>query len=126
MSSKNNFKKSPFYTTIYNQFKKYGEKWENYFKRIICFGPKYVGPNILVNEIHSSSVTLWNGLDSSSNNEDLSDFKSSIITGYQLGTASGFFEIIFRSSCRRTNVRCLFSVGDIYEGPEDSRVGIEW
>lgn len=68
---------------------------DNFVDRIWSFGPKYVGPNILLaNEGLSVVHNLWMRLtdpNSTRDNEnfDMGDFIDSIISGFQLATQSG-------------------------------------
>lgn len=64
--------------------------WVDAVDRIWSFGPKHIGPNILLNCIpsyHRSSV--WNALDSIKKCPPLRENDNSIVSGFQLATLSG-------------------------------------
>ena len=70
-------------------FDKAGEEWGNATNKIWSFGPKFIGPNMLLNNIdgyHRPSV--WSVLEGNDKNTTR-DYDYSIISGFQMATASG-------------------------------------
>ncbi|XP_064391164.1 elongation factor-like GTPase 1 isoform X2 [Halichondria panicea] len=65
-------------------------KWENAVDRIWSFGPKHIGPNILLNCVSSyQRSSVWSVLETQSTKCPLRDNDNSIVSGFQLATLSG-------------------------------------
>jgi ribosome assembly protein 1 len=60
-------------------------EWKTLLDRIVCFGPNAVGPNLLINNIPDTTMSLFNHPNENSGFE----YESSIITAFQLAVASG-------------------------------------
>ena len=66
-----------------------GSKWNKAADKIWSFGPKFIGPNLLLNEIEDyERHSVWSVLEGSQNFV-VRDYDHSIISGFQLATASG-------------------------------------
>ena len=71
-------------------FDKAGEEWNNATNKIWSFGPKCIGPNVLLNEIEDyNRPSVWCVLEDSHNRNTIRDYDYSIISGFQMATASG-------------------------------------
>jgi ribosome assembly protein 1 len=58
--------------------------------RISCFGPRYCGPNILINNSVLRIPSVWTSdPDTSATKSATADFSESLITGFQLATLAG-------------------------------------
>ena len=71
-------------------FDKAGEEWNNATNKIWSFGPKFIGPNVLMNEIEDyNRPSVWCVPEDSHNRNAVRDYDYSIISGFQMATASG-------------------------------------
>ena len=71
-------------------FDKAGEEWNNATNKIWNFGPKFIGPNILLNDIDGyNRSSVWSVLEGDHNKNATRDYDYSIISGFQMATASG-------------------------------------
>ncbi|GAB1607399.1 elongation factor-like GTPase 1 [Argonauta hians] len=69
-------------------FSQAGKEWQGVIDHIWSFGPRHVGPNILVNKIADyQRPSLWNIIDDSSGS--LRSYDDSIVSGFQMATLSG-------------------------------------
>jgi len=70
-------------------FDKAGSEWDKATDRIWSFGPKFIGPNVLLNEIGDyNRHSIWSVLEGV-RNFTVRDYDHSVISGFQLATASG-------------------------------------
>ena len=68
---------------------KAGNEWDKATDRIWSFGPKFIGPNLLLNGISDyNRHSVWSVLEGIQN-FTVRDFDHSIISGFQLAAASG-------------------------------------
>lgn len=75
---------------LQTHFDKAGEEWSNATNKIWSFGPKFIGPNILLNEIEDyNRPSVWNVLEGGHNRNATRDHDYSVISGFQMATASG-------------------------------------
>ena len=71
-------------------FDKEGEEWNNATNKIWSFGPKCIGPNLLLNEMEDyDRPSVWSVLEDSHSKAVMRDHDNSIISGFQMATASG-------------------------------------
>lgn len=72
-------------------FDKAGQEWSNATNKIWSFGPKFVGPNILLNDMEDyNRPSVWSVLESEYHNKSSTrDYDYSIISGFQMATSSG-------------------------------------
>ncbi|CAI9717329.1 elongation factor-like GTPase 1 isoform X1 [Octopus vulgaris] len=69
-------------------FSQAGKEWQGFTDHIWSFGPRHVGPNILVNKIPNyQRPSLWNITDDTTGM--LRSYDDSIISGFQMATLSG-------------------------------------
>ena len=69
-----------------------GKKWRGFVDNIWAFGPRRVGPNLLINKVEGyDRISFWNCLDSenSSNKDSVRDCDYIVIWGFQLATLTG-------------------------------------
>ena len=69
-----------------------GKKWRGFVDNIWAFGPRRVGPNLLINKVEGyDRISFWNCLDSenSSKKDSVRDCDYSVIWGFQLATLTG-------------------------------------
>ncbi len=68
-----------------------GPEWEGVVDRILSFGPRHTGPNILVNAVQNyHRPSLWDPLRAhNSTRQPLREYDNSIVSGFQLATLSG-------------------------------------
>ena len=69
-----------------------GKEWVGVVNKIMAFGPRHTGPNILVNGINDySRPSIWVELDLLPKDQihELRDYDNSIISGFQLASLSG-------------------------------------
>ncbi|XP_069767762.1 elongation factor-like GTPase 1 isoform X2 [Narcine bancroftii] len=68
-----------------------GRKWRNAVNQISSFGPRRIGPNILLNGLKNyDRPSMWQCLDKSTRDSGVHrDFDNSIVSGFQLATLSG-------------------------------------
>ena len=73
-------------------FQSSGWKWRGVAENIMAFGPRSIGPNILVNKIKGCDrPSVWDGLDTPTNDAGkvFREYDNSIFSGFQLATLSG-------------------------------------
>ena len=71
-------------------FNKAGKEWRDAADRIRSFGPKMVGPNILMDNVHHcSSNSIWTNLITSKKESFGHVYDNSIMQGFQLATLQG-------------------------------------
>jgi len=71
-------------------FDEAGKEWQNATNAIWSFGPKSIGPNILLNKIEDyNRPSVWSVLEDDHNNTTTRDYDYSIISGFQMASASG-------------------------------------
>lgn len=75
-------------------FSNAGKKWKNYnyVDKIWAFGPKRVGPNLLINKVDGyDRISFWNCLESDKSLRKyfVRDYDYSIVCGFQLATLTG-------------------------------------
>ena len=69
-----------------------GKKWKGFVDNIWAFGPRRVGPNLLINKVEGyDRISFWNCLESedSSMKDAVRDCDYSVIWGFQLATLTG-------------------------------------
>ncbi|KAJ3345245.1 Cytoplasmic GTPase/eEF2-like protein (ribosomal biogenesis) [Kappamyces sp. JEL0680] len=69
-----------------------GADWTSLLDKIVSFGPKNTGPNLLVNCLSTTEMQLWaDPLDKLAGRDTVKGFEyqASIAAGFQLGTAAG-------------------------------------
>ena len=70
-------------------FKVAGPQWERDFENILSFGPRRIGPNILINRLnHYEGTSMWNAKCKESENF-VTALLSSIQSGFDLGVSVG-------------------------------------
>jgi len=70
-------------------FDKAGSEWDKAADRIWSFGPKFIGPNVLLNKLGDyNRHSVWSVLEGI-HNFTVRDYDHSIISGFQLATGSG-------------------------------------
>ena len=73
-------------------FKEAGKQWKGFVEHIWAFGPKRVGPNLLVNKVEGYNRTsVWDCLmtEKLDNKMVLREYDYSVISGFQLATLTG-------------------------------------
>ena len=66
------------------------EDWTFLASRIMSFGPRKYGPNLLINGVVGyNRPSIWDMLESTVDTSCLRDFDSSIVNGFQLATLTG-------------------------------------
>ena len=71
-------------------FDKAGEEWNNATNKMWSLGPKFIGPNILLNDIDDyNRPSIWSILEGDHNKNATRDYDYSIISGFQMATGSG-------------------------------------
>ena len=73
-------------------FTEAGKKWKGFVDQIWAFGPRRVGPNLLINKVEGyDRISFWNCLrsENSSKKNSLRDFDYSVMSGFQLATLTG-------------------------------------
>ncbi|CAB4024121.1 Elongation factor Tu GTP-binding domain-containing 1, partial [Paramuricea clavata] len=83
-----------FYEKLRNAFEESGEEWQDAADKIWAFGPRHVGPNILLNRISDyQRPSVWRDIvkDESQSLAETSyrEYDNSIINGFQLATSAG-------------------------------------
>lgn len=67
--------------------------WVGMVDRIMAFGPRGVGPNILINKVDNyNRPSIWSALDTTPEMSEASNFReydNSLVNGFQLATLSG-------------------------------------
>ena len=67
-----------------------GTDWEDTVNRMWSFGPKHMGPNILINRVPSyDRPSIWTVLETDTPRHPLKEYDNSIVSGFQLTTLSG-------------------------------------
>lgn len=67
-----------------------GTDWEDTVNRIWSFGPKHMGPNILLNCVSTyDRPSIWTVLETDTPGYPLREYDNSIVSGFQLTTLSG-------------------------------------
>ncbi|KAI6652468.1 Elongation factor-like GTPase 1 [Oopsacas minuta] len=78
-----------FKSTLNEIFFSSGNEWINAADKILSFGPKMIGPNILLTNVpEDSKISIWPSIRGNYEHIPLS-FDSSIIQGFQLATLQG-------------------------------------
>ncbi|KAL4228082.1 Elongation factor-like GTPase 1 [Mactra antiquata] len=73
-------------------FKNAGKQWNGCVEQIWAFGPKRVGPNILLNKVDGNTRTsIWDCLSNDKKNSKIlvRDYDYSVVAGFQLATLTG-------------------------------------
>lgn len=73
-------------------FEEAGKQWKGFVENIWAFGPKRVGPNLLVNKVKDYSRTcIWDCLikDKKESKMIVRDYDYSVVSGFQLATLMG-------------------------------------
>ncbi|KAJ8304546.1 hypothetical protein KUTeg_018129 [Tegillarca granosa] len=72
-------------------FKESGKNWRNAVNEIWAFGPRRVGPNILLNRISDyKRPNVWSSIERESSCKDnVRDFDNSIVSGFEIATLAG-------------------------------------
>lgn len=71
-------------------FKESGKNWRNAVNEIWAFGPRRVGPNILMNRSDYKRPNIWSSLEKDSSGKDsVKDFDNSIVSGFEMATIAG-------------------------------------
>ncbi|XP_013413557.1 elongation factor-like GTPase 1 isoform X1 [Lingula anatina] len=75
-------------------FQEAGKKWNGVVNRIVSFGPKRMGPNVLVNNIPEyDRPSIWSCLESIEDQVakvgKIREYDSNIVSGFQLATLQG-------------------------------------
>ena len=71
-------------------FDRAGKEWTNATNIIWSFGPKSIGTNLLLNDMEDyNRPSVWSVLEDEYNRNAIRDYDYSIISGFQLATASG-------------------------------------
>jgi len=77
-----------FKQELKDAFEEGGEFWNGAVEQIWSFGPRRVGPNVLLNRIPGRHFSVWDPHMSGSDNEFLK-LENSFTNGFQLATLSG-------------------------------------
>lgn len=88
-------KENKYYLELKNEFEK--NNYLSEFNEILSFGPKRIGPNILINKTGESSINVWNNNIIKSEKVELNELNdnllekyiSSIIDGFELACLNG-------------------------------------
>lgn len=76
-------------TKLDSAFALAGPHWEGAVDKIWCFGPKYTGPNVLMNAVQGyDRPSLWHHL-TTTTKQPLRKYDNSIVSGFQLATLAG-------------------------------------
>ena len=79
-----------FKKELQTTFDKAGEEWSNITNKIWSFGPKSIGPNVLLNEIQEyNRPSVWCVLEDGPSRNAVRDYDYSIFSGFQMAAASG-------------------------------------
>jgi len=84
-----------FYTELKKAFEEAGQYWKNALNAVWAFGPRGMGPNILLNRVRRyKRRSIWNGLvdeetDTEAASSDVWENDNSVVSGFQLATISG-------------------------------------
>ena len=81
-----------FKNKLEKAFSSAGKQWNDCVSKIWAFGPRRVGPNLLLNKIEGyNRLPIWNCLesDSSLGNYSVREYDSCILSGFQLATLTG-------------------------------------
>ncbi|XP_028407033.1 elongation factor-like GTPase 1 isoform X2 [Dendronephthya gigantea] len=83
-----------FYEKLRGAFEESGEEWQDAVDRIWAFGPKHIGPNILLNKISGYQRTsLWKDIVNTDEQQlpetSILEYDNSIVNGFQLATSAG-------------------------------------
>ncbi|XP_069136789.1 elongation factor-like GTPase 1 [Argopecten irradians] len=74
-------------SSIDKAFTEEGKSWAGFVEKIWAFGPKRVGPNLLVNQVEGyNRPSVW---DFKGSERVFRDFDNSIISGFQMATLAG-------------------------------------
>ena len=80
-------KLSELQTTIGNCFSSAEGNWVGVVNNIMSFGPRSVGPNMLINKVSGyNRPSVW---DTPTTNDRLQEYDNSVVNGFQLATLSG-------------------------------------
>ena len=80
---------SKFKIDLNNLFNKAGKEWTSAADRIWSFGPKMIGPNILLNNVHDyKNLSIWPSLNTKKE-LPVHIYDNSIVQGFQLATLQG-------------------------------------
>ena len=67
-----------------------GKMWKNAVNEIWCFGPRRVGPNVLLNRVDGyNRPNVWSCLQDSSTSANVRQYDNSIVSGFQIATLAG-------------------------------------
>lgn len=81
-----------FKDKLENLFKEAGKQWKGCVDHIWAFGPKRVGPNLLINKVEGYNRTsIWDCLmkEKSESKMIVRDYDYSVVSGFQLATLTG-------------------------------------
>ncbi|XP_046864219.1 elongation factor-like GTPase 1 isoform X2 [Xenia sp. Carnegie-2017] len=81
-----------FYKKLERAFEKAGNEWKSAMERIWAFGPRHVGPNILMNNIPDyQRHSIWKDIvkQDGSPGSCYREYDNSVINGFQLATSAG-------------------------------------
>ncbi|KAL5005381.1 hypothetical protein ScPMuIL_018837 [Solemya velum] len=80
-----------FKKKLQNAFKVSGKRWRNAADRIWAFGPKHIGPNLLLNGIEDyDRPNVWYVIEKETQSQlPIREFDSSIVNGFQFASLAG-------------------------------------
>ncbi|XP_022334366.2 elongation factor-like GTPase 1 [Crassostrea virginica] len=79
-----------FKSQLSKAFKKSGKMWKDAENQLWSFGPKRVGPNVLLNRVeHYDRANVWNCVETKQQELKLRQYDNSIISGFQIATLAG-------------------------------------
>ena len=77
-----------FSESLRSAFLEAGPRWAKDYTKLLAFGPRRIGSNVLINSIPGSDISMWRS-DEGSKDSLLGQNLTSVMSGFEMGVSTG-------------------------------------